>query len=403
MNTITQDERRAALDQFAAGNGNGGSVQSMVPAVRQLAAPTDRVFGAQQVAVYRDEARILQKLAALGAAAGDAWFYRYPVKNRSKGTTDWIEGPSIKLANDVARIFGNCDVDTRVIDLGDTWVIYARFTDFETGYSLTRPFQQRKSQRAMNTENDRALDIAFQIGVSKAIRNVVVNALQTFADYAFEAAHNSLVDKIGKDINRWRARTVEGLGKIPVEVTRAEHVMGRAVKDWTAPDIARVIAMMKAIADGMATVEETFPPIGSSQPTTSGTADANDSGAEEEIDHEAAEAAASKAAAEQAAQRATPEDHQSAAPASQPAPATGTSQGNSPGAGTASTKQETPANEKQYVDHAKAWIASGTNADDLEKQWKAEKNIRNRANVAPETRDDLEKAMRAKAADLRKG
>src|SRR6185312_9206319 len=252
-----RDTRRDALDAFAA-----PASPSLVPSVKPLAAPADRVFGAQQVAVYRDEARILQKLAALAAAAGTDWYYRFPVKNKRENSTNWVEGPSIKLANDVARIYGNCDVDVRVIDLGETWLFYARFTDFETGYSLTRPFQQRKSQGSMRTDNDRALDIAFQIGTSKAIRNVVTNALQTFADYAFEEARQSLVNKIQGNLAGWRDRTVDGLKKMPVELVRVELVVGRSVKDWLAPDIARVIAMMKAIADGMATVDETFPEPG---------------------------------------------------------------------------------------------------------------------------------------------
>src|SRR5229473_189945 len=133
-----RSDRRSALDDFA-----NAPAREMVsaPSVMPMASPGDRVFGAQQVAVYRDEARIFQKLAALGAAAGDDWFYRFPVRKKIKNeetgkdewVKDWIEGASIKLANDVARIYGNCEVDTRVIDLGSSWLIYARFTDFETG------------------------------------------------------------------------------------------------------------------------------------------------------------------------------------------------------------------------------------------------------------------------------
>jgi hypothetical protein len=37
-------------------------------------------------------------------------------------------------------------------------------------------------------------------------------------------------------------------------------VVGRTHKDWLATDIARIVAMGKAVSDGMATVDETFPP-----------------------------------------------------------------------------------------------------------------------------------------------
>jgi hypothetical protein len=255
------EDRRRDLENFA----NAGSqLQQPVPPGHALVRPTtglDRIIGAQQVAVYRDDAKIFQKLTALAAAAGTDWFYRFPVKKK-EGGVEYIEGPSIKLANDIARIYGNNVNEVRELDVGDAWIFYARFTDIETGFSMERAYRQRKSQGSLKTRDaDRQLDIAYQIGQSKAIRNCIVNALQTYSDFAFEQARNSLVMKIGKDLPGWRTRAVEGLGRIPVAVARVERVIGRAHKDWLAPDVAQVIAMMKSIADGMASVEETFPPI----------------------------------------------------------------------------------------------------------------------------------------------
>jgi len=260
METVTaeREERYSALDQFAR---QGEQSRGEVAAIPAFAAPVDRVVGAQKVAVYRDEARVLGKLKALAAAAGTDWYYRFPVKNRKDNRTDWIEGPSIKLANDLARLYGNCDIDVRVQDVGQAWMIYARFVDLETGYSLVRPFQQNKGgSRIGGSDDSRRLDIALQIGASKAIRNVTVNALQTFADFAFEEAKGALVEKIGKDIAKWRGITVDRIQE-HVELIRVETVVGRKAADWLAPDIARIIAMMKAVQDGMATLDETFPPI----------------------------------------------------------------------------------------------------------------------------------------------
>jgi hypothetical protein len=253
--TTSREERRSALDEFAA------STKSDIATIPVIHTPTlDLVHGAQSVAVKRDEAVILQKLKALAAAAGADWYYRFPVRDKKAGTTNFIEGASVKLANDVARLYGNVEIDCRAQDAGDSWLFHARFIDLETGFSLTRPFQQRKSGgRIGGADDERRLDIAFQIGASKAIRNVVVNALQTFCDFAFEEAREALVDKIGSDIEKWRARTIERTGR-HVGINRVEAVIGRAAKDWLAPDIARVIAMMKAVNDGMATIDDLFPP-----------------------------------------------------------------------------------------------------------------------------------------------
>ena len=228
--------------------------------VRPTSGISERVVGAQPVAVYRDRQRILQNLKFIASAAGTDFFYRFPVKKKDGGA-DWIEGPSIKLANAVHLEVGNCVLETREVDVGDAWVFYARETDLEGGSSMERAYRQRKSQTSMKTKDaDRQQDIAYQIGQSKAIRNVICNFLQVYCDYAFEQARDSLVEKIGKDLPGWRARTVEGLSKMPVELSRVERVMGRTAKEWLAPQIAQVIAMMKSVADGMAAVDEVFPP-----------------------------------------------------------------------------------------------------------------------------------------------
>ena len=259
--TATREERRSALDDFAAPSASSGA---MVPAT-VLAPALDHVHGAQSVAVRRDESQVLVKLKMLAAAAGNDWFYRLPFKDRKSGKTSFVEGPSIKLSNDLARIYGNCEVDCRAQDAGDAWLFHARFVDLETGFSLTRPFQQRKSgSRIGGGDDDRRLDIAFQIGASKAIRNVVVNALQTFADFALDEAREALVDKIESSLDKWRRITLERLhGHVTLD--RVEAVIGRTASEWLAPDVAKVIAMMKAVVDGMATIDETFPPLKDSQ------------------------------------------------------------------------------------------------------------------------------------------
>jgi hypothetical protein len=97
------------------------------PQAGQVPAPTSqgavtieqKPIGAQKVAVERDEGKVLAKIKTL-AAAGPDWFYRFPVK-KADGSRDFIEGPSIKLANNVPRLYGNCDIDVRLVDNGASW------------------------------------------------------------------------------------------------------------------------------------------------------------------------------------------------------------------------------------------------------------------------------------------
>lgn len=257
------DDRARALSEFA---NSGAQLNQPTPGghalVRQTSGiPDNMVHGAQPVARLRDSTKVLQKLKLMASAAGTDWYYRFPVKKK-EGGQDWIEGASIKLANTVAFEMGNITTQIRELDVGDAWVFYARAFDAEGGSSMERAYRQRKSQASMRTRDaDRQLDIAYQIGQSKAIRNVLTNFLQFYCDYAFEEARNSLVEKIGEDLNGWRERAIAGLRNIPVELARVERVIGRSAKDWLAPNVAEVIAMMKSIRDGMASTDETFPPI----------------------------------------------------------------------------------------------------------------------------------------------
>lgn len=248
--------------------------------VRPTSGLADRVIGAQPVAMHRDEMKIRQRLKALAAYAGEDFFYRFPVR-RSGGGQDYISGPSIKLANNVAREFGNNVTEIRELDVGDAWIFYARFTDIETGFSMERAYRQRKGQATIKTKDaDRALDQVYQIGQSKAIRNVIVNALGIYCDFAFEEAQNSLVDKIGHDLAGWRERTVKGLAKLTVSIERVERVVGRSSKDWLAPDIAQIVAMARSVTDGMANADDVFPPLESAKksPVAPGEKTADESG-----------------------------------------------------------------------------------------------------------------------------
>ena len=220
---------------------------------------TEGVITARKVEVRRDEGAILQRIATQAAAAGEHWYYAFPVKKKGGGT-DSIEGPSIKCANAVARLYGNCQVDCRVLDAGKNWLIYARFVDYETGYSLTRPFQQSKTGSKLGgTDDERREQAAMSIGVSKAERNVICNALETFTDYAFEAAKANLVARVGKRLDEYKQRCIDRLGELGVDTKRAERSLGRTVEAWVARDVAKLIAEIKSVQDGMATADETWP------------------------------------------------------------------------------------------------------------------------------------------------
>ncbi len=252
------------------------------PAIRpdgpQQVTIDERPMGALAVAVRRDLAQVRQQIGRLAAAMGDEFYYRWPVKTKNKETgqyeTDWVEGISVKGTNACARIYGNCAVQVRAHDLGNHWMIVARFADLETGYVLERPFQQRKGQNiGGQMDGGRALDIVFQIGVSKATRNVVDNAITEFTDYAFQEARHAIIDKVGKEPDKFRARILARLQELKIGVDRVERRHGRTYEKWLAHDMALIIAEIQAINDNMAHPDEMFPPeviVAPARPTQDG-------------------------------------------------------------------------------------------------------------------------------------
>jgi hypothetical protein len=328
-----------------------------------------------------------------------------PETGKDEWVVDYIEGPSIKCANAVSRLFGNNDTDVRVFDTGTHWLFYARFMDLETGYCLTRPFQQRKNQGSVRGDSGRAEDIAFQIGTSKAIRNVTCNALEFFTSFAADEAKRSIVEKVGEKLDYYKKRVSDRLQEIGIDIKRVEHARGRALKDWLATDVARTIAELQAINDGMATADETYPPLETKQETAEQKAgEAMDKFASGDGDAQSAETKQGTNNAAQDAQQKDPQSETASPPAAtdnaggaeaevSPAP--------SPTNASAPTNSTDPQTDAEYKAHARKWIDEQINPEECRARWAREKAMRDKAGVTSETRSECEGLMKAKVAALK--
>lgn len=257
------NEMLAAATMFTNENTDGQLIE--MPS-QSLIAPTSSAVFAEPIIVaqpmQRNQRRnlpdFMNRMKVMAQMAGEDYRYSFSVKSKTGGTKT-IEGGTIKMANDLVREYGNCMVDVRVIEQSDSHVFYARFIDYETGFCLTRAFRQRKGQKTMKTDEERQADIVFQIGQSKAIRNVVLNALGTFADFTYEEAKNSLVERVGKNLVGWREKIAKGCQQHGYDLKRIEIALAKPIGDWVATDIARVIAELKSVSDGMTTFADLYP------------------------------------------------------------------------------------------------------------------------------------------------
>jgi len=220
------------------------------------------IVTAQRVAITRDIRAVMNSLKALCASFGDQFVYSWEVNDRKNNRKTVIKGPTIKLANAMARQYGNCMVQTRVVDGGNHWMFMSRFIDLETGFSLERGYQQRKGQQTGMKDEQRALDMVFQIGQSKAVRNVIVNALQELTTFCVEEAEKGVLSRVASSPDAARKWIIDHLAEMGVDTKRVSAIYGgRDPANWTVPNMAKIYQEIRSIEDGMAGAEDVYPPL----------------------------------------------------------------------------------------------------------------------------------------------
>lgn len=221
-----------------------------------------QVKTAYSTAVQVIKPRELNRIEALcineAARAGDSFYYSW-----SQGGSI-VEGLTVGAALMMVRNWGNCAVDVKVMETPSGYIFYGAFIDLETGFNLVRPFKASK-QSPKNKQGrdiytgDRGKDIIFQIGASKATRNVVMNAVPKWlSEKVLETAKKNVVgqvEKMGKVAAIDKIiRKAEAL-KIPFD--RIEANYGK--KDsWDIDKIVAVMGAIRSVEDGIESVEEVF-------------------------------------------------------------------------------------------------------------------------------------------------
>lgn len=220
---------------------------------------------AVRVQVPRRLVDVRRRLEEEAEVGGEMMFYGWGAGR------DHIEGPSIQLAMAAVRAWRNCAVEMeQVQDLGDSWVFTAVFIDIEAGTTLKRQFRQSKTSVVYGRhDEERKTDIRFQIGQSKAARNVVVNALpKGLINEAVEAAKRNVRARLEKWIAD-RGETglvqaqdgaIDALKRYGVTEERVLAKLGRATrKALTVDDLIILRGDIQAIADGTDRAEEIYP------------------------------------------------------------------------------------------------------------------------------------------------
>lgn len=210
----------------------------------------------------RDRNTIIRACEEEAAIAGEEFYYSWTVK--AKGGPKLVEGLSVGGALAASRNWGNCAIPCKVDETDTHYIFTASFIDFETGFNLQRVFKQRKEQNIGMKDTARADDITFQIGQSKAIRNVALNAMPSWlTKKMIDKAKEQVIAKITKmGVTVAQKKALEFFQKQGIGIERVEKKMSKNHKHWTAEDLAIIQGAMSSLVNGQESADSLFPEIG---------------------------------------------------------------------------------------------------------------------------------------------
>jgi hypothetical protein len=189
-------------------------------------------------------------------------FYRY-----SRGGTT-VTGPSVHLARELARCWGNVQyglVEMRRDDEYGQSEMQAFAWDVQTNSRNSSTFivPHRRDTRngAKQLTDMREIYENNANNGARRVREAIFAILPPwFVEEAKELCAQTLRDGGGKPLAQRIADAIKAFEGIGVTVDRIEHRLERPSGKWTEYDVAQLIVIYKSIQRGEVTAEEEFPP-----------------------------------------------------------------------------------------------------------------------------------------------
>ena len=221
----------------------------------------NRYVTAMSVLKPRNLNRVISKCVEEASIAGEEFLYSW------KQGGSIIEGLTIGAALSIVRNFGNSFVDVEIQEQENAYIFTAYFCDLETGFNLSRSFRQNKSSPKNKYgkeiyEGERGSDIIYQIGQSKAIRNVILNAIPRWlSSRVLEEAKNNAMATIN-NMGEVKARELiqKKLTALKIDLSRVEAIYGKT-KGWDKVKLVQLSAALRSIENGYEEEETLFPTL----------------------------------------------------------------------------------------------------------------------------------------------
>jgi hypothetical protein len=210
--------------------------------------------------VPRDMERVRADMEAACQSTSLAKRAFYAVPNRG-------QGPSVHLARELARVFGNFQYgvhELRRDDAAGESEVQAFAWDVQTNTRSTRTFiaphakMKGKERQALTDLND--IYLSNQNVGARAVRECIFSALpQWLVDEAEERCRATLEAGNGKSVQTRTDEALTAFSEIGVTEGQLVARIGRPADKWTAADIASLEVVFVSIRRGETTAEDQFP------------------------------------------------------------------------------------------------------------------------------------------------
>ena len=218
----------------------------------------------------RDEKQIMEKLRATLDAYpqfAEKALYSYPVEDRRRGRTVYIEGLTIRAAETLAAAWGNLRSGVRKVDEDEQGVdLEAVVFDMENNRWELTPGRALKTMKTKEGRlvllDERGFLQAVGSAASKTKRNAILSVLPLHLKAFFESEVRRHV--AGGELNQAASseRVTRALQRFEKEyrVSQAqlEEWVGKPTSMWIGSDIAELQALFNGLEQGETTIMEAF-------------------------------------------------------------------------------------------------------------------------------------------------
>lgn len=226
---------------------------------RAVAEVQAAVIVAQQVPRDMDRALNEMRDSCGRLALANRAFYSVP--NRGNG-------PSVHLARELARIWGNIDYGVRELrrdDEAGESEVQAFAWDQQTNVRSTRsfivPHARMKGRERQKLTDLGDIYLSNQNVGARAVRECIFTVLPTwFTEEAQDRCRATIEQGEGKPLEERIQNMIAGFASIPVTVDQLERKIGRKRGQWTASDVAQMVIVYTSITRDGISPEEEFPP-----------------------------------------------------------------------------------------------------------------------------------------------